>query len=77
MPDRIKLTDTNRFVRDLSSKGLLSTDLAGLGAYRNQRRNSEQVVVLERDINSLRDELQYVKNMLLDLMKGRHTTAQG
>lgn len=62
--DRIALADTKRFERDVDSKALVSTDKVGLGAYKIQRRNSQQVVTLERDINTLRNEMEELKELL-------------
>lgn len=62
--EHIKLTDTNRLVRDPHSKGLVSVDKAGLGAYRAMRKSSEQIVTLEQDINSIYDELKRMKELL-------------
>lgn len=64
-PEHIKLTDTNKMVRDPHSKGLIATDKAGLAAYRAQRKSTEQIVILERDINSMKDELSDIKQLLL------------
>jgi len=68
MADAIKLSDTTRLVRDPFSKGLVSVDKPGLGAYRAQRRSAEQLQALQSDINTIRTEFESVKNLLRDVL---------
>jgi uncharacterized FlaG/YvyC family protein len=56
------------FVRDLSSKALLSCNKRGLQDYKLRKKNSDnQRAKLDKcvdDINSLRDEIDEIKSML-------------
>lgn len=69
--DRIKLTDTSRYLRDPHSKGLVSNDKAGLGAYKARRRDSEQITVLKDDINTLQEQMKALKEMCREVLAAK------
>jgi hypothetical protein len=58
--------------RDPSSGALISTDNAGLAAYKtrreNQRRKDSQLSEMSNDINSLKEDFQELKSILLQAM---------
>jgi len=64
----IALEGRTDYVRDISSKALLSCDKRGLQDYKLRKKNSEnQRAKLEQcvdDINSLRLEMNEIKSML-------------
>ena len=56
--------DETKVIRDANSSAVLNTDYAGLAAYKAKRINSTKIKELENDINSVKQELTDIKNML-------------
>ena len=56
--------DETKVIRDANSSAVLNTDYAGLAAYKAKRINSVKIKELENDINSVKQELTDIKNML-------------
>lgn len=69
--EKIALTDTQKYVRDPHSKGLVSADSAGLGAYRNQRRSAQQLQRVTVEINTVQTELTELRKILSDLVSSQ------
>ena len=63
---------TKHWGRDPSSGALLSTDNAGLAAYKARRekrkQKDSQLSEMSNDINSLKEDFQELKNILLQVM---------
>ena len=61
----------HKFVRDNSSKAILNTDISALEQYKIARdKKMKEESILQNcvtDINSLKDDMQEIKNLLLKL----------
>ncbi len=66
---RIKLTDTNKYERDSHSKAILSNDLPALQAYKNRKKQMQQIESYGDDINNLKNEMIEIKQMLKQILQ--------
>jgi hypothetical protein len=57
--------------RDASSLAIINTDTDGLTAYKSRRNSKDKMKELETDINSVKQELTDIKNMLHLLIANR------
>ena len=61
-------TDDPRFVRDINSKALLSTDKAALNNHRVKRmrelQTQQQMQVMNAQINNLQESVSKIENLL-------------
>ena len=61
----------HKFVRDNSSKAILNTDISALEQYKIARdKKMKEESILQNcvdDINSLKDDMQEIKNLLLKI----------
>jgi len=74
----VQIKDSPNFYRDVHSKGLVNTDHRALEEYKNARRqrqkSSESIVQYENDINTLKDEVTFLKEslkLILDKMNSQ------
>lgn len=72
---RYQLDDTTKYVRDGHSKAIISTDVAGLTAYKarknKEREQANQLRQFENDINSVRQEMQDIKLLLQQILQNQ------
>jgi hypothetical protein len=61
---KLKLVDTNKYVRDTHSKGLISSDVKALQAYKKSRERMNKIEGFETDINNIRTDIINIKNLL-------------
>ena len=54
--------------RDSKTKALINEDSEALKAYRIQRDRSNKLVLLERDINIMKCEIQEIKTLLKEIL---------
>ena len=66
-----KLADDPTLERDPVSKALLSNDLRALHAARSKIKERLDTQRLQKDLNSVKDELSEIKAMLAMLTKGK------
>jgi len=66
-----KLADDPTLERDPISKALLSNDFKALQAARNKIKERLDVQRLQKDLNSVKDELSEIKAMLAVLTRGK------
>lgn len=66
---KIKLTDTNKYERDSHSKAILSNDHAALQAYKNRKKHTKQIESYGDDINTLKNEMIEIKEMLAQILQ--------
>lgn len=75
MTQRYQLDDTTKYVRDGHSKALISTDLAGLRAYKiksnTERERANQLRQFENDINTVKEEMQDIKLLLQKILENQ------
>ena len=62
--DVINIEGESKLIRDRNSKALLSTDNAGLTAYKMQRSQIKKVAEYENDINTLKSEISEIRTVL-------------
>jgi hypothetical protein len=63
--------DETKIQRDKSSSAVVNTDFEGLAAYKARRYSKDKMTELETDINSVKQELTDIKNMLQLLIANR------
>lgn len=70
-----KIPEAPGLVRDSHSKALLSIDKRGLAANLAQRQSAQQVRVLNEEINTLKDDMAEVKQLLRRILDGCNTSS--
>jgi hypothetical protein len=71
---KLKLVDTNKYVRDTHSKGLISSDIKALQAYKMSRDRMNKIEEFGTDINNLRKELTDIKILLENISNSLYKT---
>jgi hypothetical protein len=75
MQQRYHLDDTTKYVRDGHSKAIISTDVAGLSAYKarknKEREQTNQLRQFENDINSVKQEMLDIKLLLQQVLQNQ------
>lgn len=73
MAQRYQLDDTTKYVRDGHSKAIISTDAAGLKAYKarknKDKEHTNQLRQFENDINTVKQEMQDIKILLQQILQ--------
>ena len=67
MPNTLPI-EGERMVRDGHSKGVMSTNMSALQAYKEKKKLA---VSKEQRINNLEDDVSEIKNMLKQLLEGQ------
>jgi hypothetical protein len=52
------------YVKDIRSSAILNTDLQALQEYKNKRKQTKQIQLMQEEINMLKDELATIKTHL-------------
>jgi hypothetical protein len=75
MGQRYHLDDTTKYVRDGHSKAIISTDVAGLSAYKarknKDREQTNRLRQFENDINSVKQEMLDIKLLLQQVLQNQ------
>jgi len=61
----------NTFVRDYVSQALINTDVSAIEARRNQKRQSQQVGELQKEISEVKNDLLEIKQLLQSILADR------
>jgi hypothetical protein len=61
----------NTFVRDYGSQALINTDVSAIEARRNQKRQTQQVVELQKEISEVKNDLLEIKQLLQSILADR------
>ena len=69
MSNLIKIKGTKDYMKDARSGALINTNNAALESYKNQKKNASKINNMEEKINSLSDDVQAIKQMLMDLTR--------
>jgi hypothetical protein len=59
------------FVRDYGSQALINTDVSAIEARRNQKRQTQQVVELQKEILEVKNDLLEIKQLLQSILADR------
>ena len=65
--------ENSHLVRDSHSKALLSTDKEGLQKYLSEKNRKEQEEVKFAEIDSLKEDIQELKKLVLELVQQRNS----
>jgi hypothetical protein len=65
--------ENSHLVRDDHSKALLSTDRNGLEKYLHEKNQKEQEQVKFAEIDSLKEDIQELKKLVLELVQQRNS----
>jgi|DEB19_MinimDraft_3_1074340.scaffolds.fasta_scaffold43398_2 hypothetical protein len=61
----------NTFIRDSVSGALINTDVSAIEARRNQKRQTKQVVELQKEISEVKNDLLEIKQLLQSILADR------
>jgi len=64
----IKADNAPGFARDPTNSAVLATDLPALEAYRNKRKRNLNIDNALQDINTLKQEMSEIKDMITQLL---------
>ena len=71
----IKVQGHTHLVRDLKSQAIINTDSDAYARYisrkAKQSRKDDEVRVVIRDVNELKNEMREIKNLLIEMKNGR------
>lgn len=62
-------TDESAFARDVSTMALINTDVAAFAQYKSQRQRSVQVRELSAEVTTLKNDIEEIKQMLIQLTR--------
>lgn len=71
MQTRIKLVDTDKYQRDSFSKAIISTDLAGMEAYKARKKKMSELEEYGEQINTLKQEMVDIKGLLKQILENQ------
>lgn len=63
--------DISQIKRDSNSSAVINTDSKALAAYKARRESAKKLKELETDINTVKQELKEIKNMLQQIITNR------
>lgn len=69
--EKIKIENSDNYVRDRHSKAILSADSGGLEAYKRTRERMKQIQTYGDDINNLKTEFSEIKSLLQQILKNQ------
>jgi hypothetical protein len=64
----VKLEGEDRFVKSISNRSLLNTDVVGLKEYKNKKELARQVNDISGEINNMKTEMSEIKSLLQQLV---------
>lgn len=68
--DQVRISE-RPLVRDMRNKALLNTDRDALTAYRDRKKQMEEIAAQREDINNLKSDISDIKQMLTALLEKR------
>lgn len=68
--DQVRISE-RPLVRDMRNKALLNTDRDALTAYRDRKKQMEEIQAQRQDINNLKSDMADIKQMLTALLEKR------
>ena len=73
--DTAKVTGHTHLVRDLKSQAIVNTDSDAYARYmarkRKQKAQNDEIRVVIRDVNELKNEMREIKDLLIGMANGR------
>jgi len=66
---RLVQTEESQFSRDTSTMALINTDAAAFAQYKAQRSKTMQVKELTEEVNTLKNDIEEIKQMLIQLTR--------
>ena len=64
----VKLEGEDRFIKSISNRSLLNTDVVGLKEYKNKKELARQVNDISGEINTMKTEMSEIKSLLQQLV---------
>jgi hypothetical protein len=65
----IKLEDEDRFVRDITNRSLINTDINSLTEYKSKKELSSKINLVSAEINTLKHDMSEIKSLIQLLVK--------
>jgi len=65
---RLKVEEYNDLFRDSNNQAILTTDTMSLKAYKNRKKQSQDINRLSDDINNIKNEMSELKSLCLAIM---------
>lgn len=62
------MINTKEFERDKDSKALINTDVQAFEEYKRTKRQLKKTFEMEREINSLKNDMQEIKRLLKNII---------
>jgi len=69
MSEFISINNNEDLVRDSHSKAVLNTNLEALEAWKKRKEKTKRIETHEKEINTIREELDEIKTMLETIVK--------
>jgi len=60
----IQVKDNPHLFRDSNSKGIVNTDYAALQEHRNKRKVTQDILNINNEINTIKEDIDEVKHLL-------------
>jgi hypothetical protein len=67
-PPFAKIKNETGYVKDMSNKAILSTDLAGLEAYKMRKKKAAETQAKLDEINNIKQDVAEIKDLLKQLL---------
>jgi hypothetical protein len=64
----IRLEGEDKFVRNLSNRSLINTDINSLNEYKTKKANALKINTISEEINTLKNEMSEIKSLLQQLV---------
>ena len=64
----IRLEGEDKFVRNVSNRSLINTDINSLNEYKTKKANSLKINTISEEINTLKNEMSEIKSLLQQLV---------
>ena len=64
----IRLEGEDKFVRNVSNRSLINTDINSLNEYKTKKANALKINTISEEINTLKNEMSEIKSLLQQLV---------
>jgi len=65
------LEQDHKFIRDTHSKAVINTDIDGLRRYKARKAETQKIVALKNEVDSIKDEMVEIKDLLKQLIENQ------
>lgn len=65
------ISQDHKFIRDTHSKAVINTDIDGLRMYKARKAETQKIVALKNEVDSIKDEMVEIKDLLKQLIENQ------